>query len=517
MKDNCRLETIGGMEFQKFKGHVKLTLRDIKTGEIVQVEEADNIVTNAVRDILAANYVGAVDYSKILGADGLWKKWYGGVLIYEQALTLDADNYFPKSDANNHLWGHAGQTSIDAEHDDDLTRGNPLSIAVVHTDGSVKLVWEFGANRANVPDGRYIRSLALTHSDTGDAGLGSNTYAFQNFTPFEATAQESFKQIPTVAKTIFSGQLFGQYDDSHGFSFYIGEEGYYDDHLLFSTNKVTVFIKKFPYLKAGLYETQSVDNLYVKSFTIESSNITFYTQPAFYFDYENKRLWLFTNVTSTGLAYDKSHIDYIVIDCDSETEVAHGTIISDASDLGQIGSFFNRWGFNWGGSFLPYNIVFDGTYFYFPTGTDLQGVTGYKKINFSNQSDQDLITFLRTLPYTQPVRAGELLVSCGHDFIAEIYDGVAPGVVVNGDTGYPCAPVSFLDSSAMDAYNLQDKPSFEGMSVGITRNTNRVTRGVFANKMVHTTLFNLPNPVQKDSSKSMTVEYTLTQIGEDES
>lgn len=515
--DNCRLETIGGMKFPKFKGHVKLTLRDIRTGRTIQKVEADNIVTNALRDILAANYVGAVDYSKVFGSDGFWKKWFGGILLYEQAHTLDADNYFPKSDGNNHLWGHAGQTSIDANHDDDLTRGNPLSIAVTHTADSVKLVWEFGPTRANVPDGRYIRSLSLTHADTGDAGLGSDTYAFRNFQPFEAIAQESFKTIPTTQKTIFNGQLFGQYDDSHGFSFFIGDEGEYStSKLLFATNKVTIYIKKFPYLKGGLYETWSVDNTYVRSFTITSANITFYSQPAFYFDYENKRLWLFSNITSTGLAYDKSHINYIVIDCESGTEVAHGTIISDAQDLGAIGGFYNAYGYQWGASFLPYNIIFDGTYFYFPTGGNVQGITGFKKINLTNQSDQAVISFLNSQPYVQPVRAGELLVACGHDFVAEIYAGTAPGIVVNGNTGYPCAAVGFLNNSAMDAYNLQDKPSFEGMCVGITRNITTVNRGIFANKMVNTTLFNLPSPVQKTSSSSMTVEYTLTQIGEED-
>lgn len=55
----------------------------------------------------------------------------------------------------------------------------------------------------------------------------------------------------------------------------------------------------------------------------------------------------------------------------------------------------------------------------------------------------------------------------------------------------------------------------DGSSVnasGILASWNK--RFIIANKMLNTTLFNLPAPVQKTSSQSMIVEYTLQEIPE---
>lgn len=501
------------------KGHVKVSLHNCKNGKTEIVAEGDNIITNAFSEILGANIGGAVDYSKIFGANGIWKKWFGGVLLYEQAHTIDRNNYFPRADSESHLFAHAGQNSIDSEHDDDLTRGNPVSAAYVLTDDAVKQVWEWGPTRGNVPDGRYIRALSLTHADTGDAGLGSNTYAFRNFVPMEEINVDSFSVLSGVTgRAINNGpSIFTQYDENHGLYFAIGSDGEYQAQdsiggIIFQTNKVTVYIKRFPFSKSGLYENWGVSTDYGRKFTITSSNITFFVNPCYYFDYENKRLWLFSNITSTAQAYSKSVINYIVIDCENETEIAHGTITSDTAVIAPLG-------FTQDGASTAYrpmaftmNIIKQGNYFLFPTSSSGMNVTGYKKINITNQADQSTITFQEAQSfYTQPIYGGGLIISCGRS--GSIYP--IDGRVVNGNVGYTCAAGSFDTFGTVDSYGSPYKPSSLRNSICGQRSGVGLSRGVFANKMINTTLFNLPSPIQKTSSQSMVVEYTLQEVGDE--
>lgn len=504
----------------EIKGHIKITLHNCKNGKN-EVIEGDNIVTNAVGDILANNYCGAVDYSKIFGSDGLWKKWFGGVLLYQNPhptitvdneQVLDPTNYYPQADSVNHLVAHAGQTTIDANHDDDLRRGNPTTAAYAFSEHEVKYVYEWGTTHGN----GTISALSLTHSDTGDAGLGSNTYAFQNFEPFDLINIDGFSQVATTGKCFISDEtLFGQYDDdNNGFLFKIGSDGQYtDNNIFFSTNEVTVYIKHFPFGKVGLFERWSVNNDYVRKFKITSSNITFYTNPCYYFDYTNKLLYLFSNMTSTAQAYSMDHINYIVIDCENEVETAHGTIISDTANIACLGYVNTNEGYNWKYRANTNAIIKSGNYFFFPTATAAGlSVNGYKKINFNNQSDQTTITFNTAQNfYTQPAYCGDLLVSYGGVW-QEM--GSVNGIVVNGTTGYNCKNTALTGQSYSMAYGNTYRPSFFGMGVGGNSNLAYTNRFVLANKMVNTTLFNLPSPIQKSGSQAMTVEYTLTEVSE---
>lgn len=507
----------------KLKGHVKLTLHNCRTGKN-EIVEGSNIVTLAVPTLLSKNLCGAVEADKIFGS-ALWRKWFGGVLLYEQAhptiehegvQVLDPSDYYPRSDSLNHVFAHAGQNSIDPEHDDDLTRGNPVSAAFVVGADYVKQVFEWGSTRGNVPDGRYIRALSLTHSDVGDAGLGSNTYAFQNFIPFEKISAAAFTQVATPAKCLISSEtIFGQYDDYHGFCFAIGEDGEYGpSSYFFQTNKVTIYKKLFPFLRAGLHAGWSVPADFTEKFTVTSSNITFYTNPCYYFDYENKRLWLFSNATRTS--YDKSHISYIVIDCESKTEVDHGTITSDTEDLAYLGYVNGNAGYNWQVRALTMAIIKEGNYFYFPTASAAGlPVNGYKRININSQADQSAISFQAAQSwFTQSVYGGPgRLVSYG-GALNEM--GTNSGIVVNGGVGYPCKAEGLTGNSFNMAYSDPYSPLFFGMGVGGNSNLAYTERFILANKMLNTTLFNLPNPVQKTSSQSMTVEYTLQEVSGNE-
>lgn len=519
IKDKAELQKFNDVKLPNFKGHIKITLKDAKTGHIDKVVEGENIVTNAVRDIMANNYLGAVDYSTLFP---LWSKWYGGILCYanphptitvDNEEVLDPDNYYPQPNVINPLVAHAGQTAIDPTHDDILTRGNPQTTQYAYSENSIKQVWEWGTTHGN----GTISALSLTHTDTGNAGLGNTGYYFKNsFTPLATIG------VPSDAYTGVIGKdtLFTQYDDNHGLSYAIGEDGVYKaGNVKFQTNKITVYIAKMPYFKAGLYESLNADTEFVENFTVTTS-ITFYANPCYYFDYTNKRLWLFTNLTSTNVNYtsgwDKDTISYTVIDCVSKTEYSHGTITSDTEGIAPLGCAMTVTPHQ-GSKSVLYAIIKNGNYMYFPMSNLValadgsvdypeMNIRGYKKINISDQSDQATILFNDVQQYyAPPLFSGDLLV--------------APGRVVNGSTGYTClgGPITSGTGNILDvsfstyAFNQAQKVSSYLVECGRSADISSPRR-IFANKMVNTTLFNLPAPVTKASSQSMIIEYTLTEV-----
>ena len=163
-KDTIQLNGFNKFRMPKLKGHVKITLHNPTTGKN-EVVEGENIVTNAVRDIMAANILGGVDYSKIFP---LWQKFYGGILCYENAHptvegNISPDDYFAYTQSQNPLTAHAGGTIIDSDHDDDMKRGNPAALSRVFTENSVKQGWEWSPSHGN----GKITSLSLTNLQAG--------------------------------------------------------------------------------------------------------------------------------------------------------------------------------------------------------------------------------------------------------------------------------------------------------------------------------------------------------------
>lgn len=514
VKDTYRLNGFNSVKLPKLKGHVKLTLHNCRTGKN-EVVEGDNIITNAVRDIFANNQLGAIDYSKLMP---LWSQWYGGILCYRNAFDEDPqtdkpypDDYFPQGDDVNPVTAHAGAI-VPQDFADDLKRGLPNTAGQVFADGVVKQAWEWGATQGI----GVISALALTHKDTGDCGLGASSNAFAGFSPF-ALIQGS--QLPSSNAGLNNpDNLFSRYDDNHGLFFHIGEEGdfYYGRHTSFETKKLTIYIRRLPYFKAGLYETLHADSTYQRVFTVETTGASMFAQPSYYFDVEHKYLWIFYNNTSTcGTAqpnwwsgtWDNNTVNYFVVDCENEEIIDEGTIESDTNDLAPlsmpraVGAGYSETDF-----YVNACIVKDGNYVYLPTGT-IEGnwteysnyrITGYKKINITNQADQTALTFNTTQnAFLSATKCGGLIIN--------------PGRVVNGGVGYSCNQ-QFNESNR--AFNDMNKVSFLVMPIGVGNQSGTLSRYLAANKMVNTSKWNLPSSVQKTSSQSMTIEYTLQEVSE---
>ena len=514
IKDKTSLTGFNQVKIPKLKGHVKITLHNCRTGKN-EVVEGENIITNAVRDIYATNYLGAIDYSKTMP---LWSKWYGGILCYEHAFTIpagetdpDPDDYFIQGNGVNECVAHAGGNVIPGDHDDDLLRGSPTSSSRTFTENSVKNVWEWLPSHGN--SGKLISALSLTHADTGDAGTGANTYAFQNFSPFAAIQSAALTALPIATKS--KNNVFGQYDDNHFFFFHQGEnEDFSIGNIQFSSTKLTVHIRRLPFFKAGLFETFTPSDT-ERMFTV-TLPFTIYCTPAYYFDYANKQLWVFSNLTGVR-AHSNTTVNYAVIDCEAESVLTSGTIVSDTSELAPVCYSNNNATSRQGCMFDFTQIIKDGNYVYLPTGSvdwgDTAGwdacyatINGYKKINISNQSEQSKITYNASQTTFRPImKAGGLLVSSGR--------------VINNGVGYSCAdqfPNPGLTGVSYMGYAFAEQESISSYvsAKGAGFNSSSPARYIVANKMVNTSKFNLPSPVQKTSNQSMAIEYTLTEVSE---
>jgi len=498
IRDRFDVQPLTGVKIPKLKGHVKLTLHNCRTGKN-EVYEGENIVTNAVSDIFANNHLGAINYSSLLP---LWSNWYGGILCYEQAHSdpTDPDDYYPQARNVSALTAHAGDIAYTGA--DDMSRGSPLtdSTSQILTESSVKQTWEWGTTQGN----GYIRAISLTHKDTGNFGLGAESAGFASFSPFENITGTLSTQSFGAASP---HDCFIKYDANHCLSFHIG--GTFEvGHTKFATTEFTIAVKKLAISEAGLHDLTLPSTTYQREFTL-TLPFTVYCQPSYYFDDTNKYLWIFSNLTAVN-AYSNTTVNYAVIDCENETVTDSGTIVSDTATLAPTSMEKNSasgWDYDTGVIRFA-NIKVQNGYVWFPTssGADFGygsqsdskfNVTGFKKININNQSDQSTITASSTIDQFAPAfSSGNIIVGLGY--------------VVNGDKVYSCAnPISGNNTTPFCV------PQAPTTLVTVTNGKTVASSGaryMFANKLVNTTKFNLDSPAQKLSSQRMTIDYTLTEI-----
>ena len=186
-KSRVKKQSLAGVSIPKFHGHTKITLRDAKTGEITDVFEQDNLVTNALSDLFANNNYGSMNYADLTPL----RSMLGGIMCFEDEITAQANNYLPPSQADNKLIAHAGQT---AHSSASTKRGNPNGVLseVIQNGKGYKFVWDFPSSVGN----GTISCCCLTSAIGGDVGL----------TPIELIADSPLMAFnSTKTKAIKSG------------------------------------------------------------------------------------------------------------------------------------------------------------------------------------------------------------------------------------------------------------------------------------------------------------------------
>ena len=143
------------------KGHAKIELFDAKTGELKEVREEKNLVTNATKYMMAfLNKINRAPGSEVFP---IATKALGGIMLFNKEIEEDPENIeFPIA---NQLIGYAGrETNVTNPQAGSL---NPLE--TVNEDDGYTTVWDFGTSQAN----GVIKSICLT-----SAYAGRNPYVY---------------------------------------------------------------------------------------------------------------------------------------------------------------------------------------------------------------------------------------------------------------------------------------------------------------------------------------------------
>ena len=157
------------------KGHTKIELIDVNTGK-VEVIEHENMITSAIeKELLSSNgimptclnsqvYTTFFDYNYL-------RNLFGGIFLFNQALTDNKDDYFIPFD--NEMIGYGYFNTTNSGKNVQLGSYSN-SESGFQEDGSFKLVYNFDTTQAN----GQISSVALTPYVSGvlSAGIKNENY-----------------------------------------------------------------------------------------------------------------------------------------------------------------------------------------------------------------------------------------------------------------------------------------------------------------------------------------------------
>lgn len=196
------IDTINPMGFDITKnlhGHVRVETRDRWTGRVVDSQEKENLVTNAVQELVMAQaWMRSSASGNPMSIDmlPLHSKALGGLLLFDGTLTASASNTaFPSSVK---LIGCAGQTSDNAN----AIKGSLNTQESVYTSTGFSTVWDFATSQAN----GTIASLARTS---------------YNFVASALTQCEGAFNYSSDSSTIPSSTSYLGYDDTNNY-LYLG-------------------------------------------------------------------------------------------------------------------------------------------------------------------------------------------------------------------------------------------------------------------------------------------------------
>lgn len=455
-------------ETMPLKGHTKITLTDVRTGEVKTVEK-DNMVTNAVADIFAKNWCGLAKFSQLLPLKNL----FSGVLCFEGEVTELATNFNPPNSTSNDQICHAGP---DAHSTGDASRGQPNVAEQVVTDTSIKFVWDFTTSVQG-----EIRTVCLVPGIFGDMGLKPYNTEYNPLSSFGGDGRTNRSWSETVAKE---------------YPFNIANDGKSATMLWVDGSTFTEKTIRHDYLAFGIMrDAQTYQDVNTRTASLLES---FVARKSFIFDDDTYYY--------VCRAYDSDTINL--------QKVKKSDMTVSFTPLNYTGVSFYTGDFNSSAKNNCWRLWgFDGTYLYYPN-SDL---TKFYKINIANTADVELI------PETLEIHIGvaDVAGSVGQQWSSPIT--IAPGLIlgdnyiINGSHAYQIAQCKQVGTNS--GYGVSNR-WLDIVKSGAACYGNAFTAysgsiaeqcAVF-NQMFLSTINVLDEAVVKTTSTTMKIEYTLTEV-----
>lgn len=148
----------------KLKGRLKLEIKDAKTGEVKDVRVEDNMVTDAVYNVINGAVARARkgNYAPLqLGTatEDIIRMLFGGVMVFGKS--IDTSHIVPSYDEMLQMNGNGNQQATISGSG---LKGNLRSATV--TEDSAEFIWDFASTQCN----GTIASICLTSNKGGELG-----------------------------------------------------------------------------------------------------------------------------------------------------------------------------------------------------------------------------------------------------------------------------------------------------------------------------------------------------------
>lgn len=460
---------------KKYKGHTKITLTDVNTGE-VKVHEEDNYVTDAISNIFTDNYSLTLDLSQLLPT----YKLFGGVFCFQNQIVGDETTVSPPNEDDNHLIAHAG----DEPHATASTlRGNPNGGETVIGSNSVKFVWDWSTNQGN----GTINCVCLTSALGGNGGLK----------PFDDTYFSSLNSVSLPSIRYTTGSGYNQEEAIKHPLIYVDETT--GISLYYTSTTLQELTVKHDYLKFGLTRAPS-------SFVLQSSRSV--------------------NLSDISLVEPAPITQYSAIFIDPDyycivtpvstgslniTKISRETMSATSGTFSYAVDFMTDFSMSGLAKFAL--LPSEPGYFYWPNLTN----TGFYRISISNPTDIVSITG----NISNLVRADQLVTEwqgrarCMH--VVGTHLIVGPSYIINGTHIYPSKGMDLSTGTTSDTYPpyvyTYGRGNNSRFQVTLAPMSARVNySGACFNALYLATINNLAQPVTKSNNQMMKIEYTLTEV-----
>ena len=457
------------------KGHTKITLTDVETGK-EEIVESDNMVTAAVADILASNFCGLGNYSSLMPLKNL----FSGLMLFQNNIEDVAGNYAIPSDLDNPMIGHAGPT---AHSTASIYRGNPNGGESQQTNNSIKFVWDFATNQGN----GTINCVCLVPGTMGNMGIK----------PFDDTQNPVYQ----FGQSLNYNAVFNE-AESIKFPFEeVGDRSYYSiyiDGTTFKENNVEHDLAEFGVVKdKDVWRVKST-----RTATVRSGNNRFVCQAV-----HDNQLYYYVIRALSGTSFQ---IDRIQNDFLNYSAFVVDTMDITCSDTSfYTGNIYSRNGC------LPI-FAMDGDYLYYPNNTK----TKFYKINIYNPADVTLLDGDAVIDYGQ----GDSQYTDGQQFANPLWvsNGLIVGnnYIINGNKVYPIKRLRNIGCD--NQYFAYQNPLWlarrADANAAVYGNGRQTYSTSYRSGQVCvlfpyflSTINNLQDEVVKTTSKTMKVEYTITE------
>ena len=279
---------------KKLHGHVRVETRSRWTGRVVDSQEKDNLVTNAVQQLMQQLPWAAVSNSNLafqtpnVLLSPIPARALGGLLLFDNTLTESATNMdFPSSAK---LVGYAGQEADDS----DALRGSYNGNESLFVSNGFTTVWDFATSQAN----GTIASLARTSS------------TFFNTSPFFFISGSGNNVNGYFLLAAYSGHTFSNvyllgYDKTNNYLYFAPTANSTIDGTSYNYN--SIYRAKFIFDKLGLIGGIPPVSQISLVKTLTSSDGNQYAYNFIYDEYANNFLYLSGNTLHIVSASDGTH------------------------------------------------------------------------------------------------------------------------------------------------------------------------------------------------------------------